>query len=104
LFLAVDGRSDARSARWLDPEELRDVARWLSDGRLTRRALRDRHEANLRMKRRIARSLGITPDGDASVLWTDEPIPRPLDSRLDRLGLLWHAPNGHVRILCRADR
>jgi len=103
FFLAVEGRSDARSARWLDPLEVRAAARWLSDARLTRRALLNLHEANLRMKQTLARQLGIDPTGAASVLWTDHRIPAALESRLNRLHLLWRDASGHVRILCRAD-
>jgi hypothetical protein len=102
FFLAVHGRTEARSARWLDPEELRDVAQWLSASRLTRRALRERHRANLRMKHRLARSIGIAPAGDSAVLWTRTPIPAALESRLNRNGLLWRASNGYARILCCA--
>lgn len=102
FFFAVHGRIEARSARWLDPDELRDLARWLSASRLTRRTLGERHQANLRMKLRLARSIGITPVGDASVLWTRKPIPAVLESRLNRAGLLWRASNGYARILCRA--
>jgi len=103
FFLAVDGPTDARSARWLDPGELRDVAKWLSGQGLTRRALHDRHLANQGLKHSIARRIGIPSNGTASVLWTGKPIPRSLASRLDRLGLLWRPGNGHARILCRAD-
>jgi hypothetical protein len=103
FFLAADGAADARSARWLDPEELRDVAAWLSSERLTRRALHDRHHADLRLKHRIARRLGISSHGAASVLWTDKRIPASLALRLDRRGLLWRA-DGCTRILCRAVR
>ena len=104
FFLAVDGRTDARSARWLNPQEVRDLAEWLSDKQLTRRALQDRHRANLHMKHRVARIIGIASDGDASVLWTDRQIPSSLESRLDRRGLLWRATDGHTRILCRDER
>jgi selenocysteine lyase/cysteine desulfurase len=103
FFLALEGRTDERSARWIDPRELREVAAWLSGEHVTRRALRDRHQANLRMKHRLARKLGVASDGDASVLWIRQPIPRALESRLARLGLLWHAEDGRARILCRAD-
>ena len=103
FFLALEGQTDERSARWLDPRELREVAAWLSDSQMTRRALRDRHHANLRMKQRLARRLGIAFDDDASVLWTRQQIPKALESRLERLGLLWHAADGHARIVCRAD-
>ena len=104
FFLAVDGRSDTRSARWLDPEEIREMADWLSSARLTRRRLRDRHQANLRLKHRLARSIGILPGGDASMLWTNAKIPSSLESRLSRQGLLWRAPGGYARILCRDER
>jgi hypothetical protein len=103
FFLAVEGRSDARSARWIDPLEVREVARWLSDVRLTRRALHDLHEANLRMKQMVARRLGVDPTGAASVLWTDQRIPRSLETQLNRHHLLWRDGTGHSRILCRAD-
>jgi hypothetical protein len=103
FFLAVEGRSDARSARWLDPREVRAVAHWLSDARLTPRALLTLHEANLRMKQTVARRLGIDPTGAASVLWTDQRIPRSLETRLNRRHLLWRDGAGHARILCRAD-
>jgi hypothetical protein len=103
FFLALDGHSEPRSARWLDPQELRDATQWFAEARLTRRALRDRHQANLRMKERLARTIGIASDGDASVLWTTRPIPGLVERRLNRLGLLWRATDGPARILCRAD-
>jgi hypothetical protein len=103
FFLAVDGHPDPRSARWIDPQELRDVAAWLTGARLTRRGLLDRHRANLRMKHRVAQRIGMAPDGDASVLWTGRQIPKSLESQLSRRGLLWHTADGFTRILCRAD-
>jgi hypothetical protein len=103
LFLSIDGQADARSARWLDPQEVRDVAEWLADARLTRRRLRDRYQANLRLKQRVARRIGIASQGDSCVLWTDRPVPTSLESRLKRQGLLWRAADGYARILCRTD-
>jgi hypothetical protein len=103
FFLALAATSDPRSARWLDPGELHRVAAWLSDRRLTRAALRSRHEADVRLRHRIARTIGIAAAGDVSVLWTDARIPRSLEARLARRGLLWPAGHGRTRILCRAD-
>jgi len=104
FFLAVEGRSDARASRWIDRQEVHMVARWLSDTRLTRRALLTLHEANLRLKQRVARRLGIDSTGAASVLWTDQRIPESLEARLNRHHLLWRDGIGHARILCRADQ
>lgn len=104
LFLAVEGRTDARSSRWIDPEEMHAMAAWLVDARLTRRALVDRHRANLAMRGRIAAQLGIDAEGPASVLWTDRKVPALLAARLARQGLLWRSDTGRTRILCRTDR
>jgi len=103
FFLAVDGRTDPRSARWLDPEEMRHVAEWFSEARLSRRGLLDRYRANQGMKDQVARRIGIASRGPASVLWTEKPIPGSLESQLNRLGLLWRAADGYARILCRTD-
>ena len=102
-FLAIDGAVDSRSARWIDPAALSETAEWLAAAGLTRRALLERHQANLQMKRRLARRLGIPPGDDSSVLWTNRPIPTTLDRRLTRRGLVWRAADGHTRILCRSD-
>jgi selenocysteine lyase/cysteine desulfurase len=102
FFLAVEDRAVPRSARWLDPEEVRTVAEWFSVARLTRRGLIDRHHANLRMKRTVARVLGVDPDGPASVLWTNRRMPESLE-RLERLGLVWRGRDGYTRILCRSE-
>jgi hypothetical protein len=102
FFLAIEGASDARSARWLRPQEIEDVAAWLADARLTRRAVRDRHRANLQMKARIVQALGISDDGPSSVIWTRRAVPESLESQLQRQGLIWRAER-HTRILCRAD-
>jgi selenocysteine lyase/cysteine desulfurase len=102
FFLGVEGESDGRSARWIDPEELHAVAKWLAEARLTRRMLVDRHDANMRMKQRLGQTLGIDAGGPASVLWTDRRIPKALQRRLNRRGLLWRA-DGHTRILCRSE-
>jgi selenocysteine lyase/cysteine desulfurase len=101
FFLAVERQTVPRSARWLDPEEVRAVAAWLAAARLTRRGLLDRHHANLRMKRAVAQALGVSPDGPASVLWTKKRMPELLE-RLERLGLAWRV-DGFTRILCRSE-
>ena len=102
FFLALPGETDPRSARWLDPEALRETAQWLAASRLTRQVLIDRHQENLRLRQRIARRLGVAVEDDSSVLWTNRPIPSALAKRLLRRGLLWRAA-GRARILCRAD-
>jgi hypothetical protein len=102
FFLAVDARSDPRSARWVDPLEVGRIARWLTDARLTRRKLDARHQGNLRMKQMLAETLGIDSRGDSSVIWTTARVPTPLRKRLESLGLIWRAGT-HARILCRAE-
>ena len=78
-FLAIDGAVDSRAARWIDPAALAETTKWLAAAGLTRRALLDRHQANLQMKRRLARRLGIPPGDDTSVLWIE-----PADSESAR--------------------
>lgn len=102
FFLAVDTPADPRSARWVDPLEVGRIARWLTDARLTRRKLEARHQANLRMKRTLAATLGIDSGGGSSVIWTTARIPTPRRKRLESLGLMWRAGT-HTRILCRAE-
>ena len=102
FFLSVDAPPDLRSARWVDPLEVERIARWLTDARLTRRKLEARHQANLRMKRTLAKALGIDSGGGSSVIWTTARIPAPLRTRLEPLGLMWRAGT-HTRILCRAE-
>ena len=102
FFLALDAPADPRSARWVDPLEVRRIAGWLSDARLTRRKLDARHQANLGLKRMLAETLGIDSRGESSVIWTTARIPAPLRKRLESLGLIWRAGT-HTRILCRAE-
>ena len=102
FFLAVDAPADPRSARWVDPLEVRRIARWLTDARLTREKLDARHQGNLRMKRTLAETLGIDSRGESSVIWTTARIPAPLRKRLESLGLIWRVGT-HTRILCRAE-
>jgi hypothetical protein len=102
LFLAVDAPADPRSARWVDPLDVARIGRWLADARLTRPKLAGQHQANLRMKRTIAETIGIESRGESSVIWTTARIPAPLHKRLESLGLMWRTGT-HTRILCRAD-
>jgi hypothetical protein len=102
FFLAVDAPVDPRSARWVDPLDVRRIARWLTDTRPTREKLEARHQGNLRMKRRLAQTLGIDSRGESSVIWTTARIPVPLRKRLESLGLIWRVGT-HTRILCRAE-
>jgi hypothetical protein len=103
LFLSVEAQGDRRSARWVDPLEVRAMAHWLSAARLTRLTLLDRYQANLRTKQKLARMLGVDADGAASVLWTQARIPTSIRRRLERAGLIWRADAGYTRVLCRAE-
>jgi selenocysteine lyase/cysteine desulfurase len=103
FFLSMHAQDQDRSARWADPREVHEFAAWLERARLTRARLHGRHEANLRLKQKLAAALGIDGSDRAAVLWTDAKVPTRLRRSLDRAGLLWQADARHTRVICRAD-
>ncbi|HWX42421.1 MAG TPA: hypothetical protein VN345_14820 [Blastocatellia bacterium] len=99
FFLATAEQQEQLLARWLDPREIQDAVEGLS--RLDRGTLASRHAQNLSLARQLGFELGVSEHVQSSILWLGEG--RPLPEWLARSGLVWKAPGGGVRILCRAE-
>lgn len=103
FLLALDLPAELLPARWLDPNEVCALARWLGKRRLTRRVLLRRHSANMAMARALAESLGYEEPPTNSILWVNKRLPTRIRRHFQRLGLLWELPENGSRVICRAD-
>lgn len=100
MFLGVpDG--EERSARWLDPAEIRRVAEWFNSNSLTREQILLRHERNIELRLRLDRFVQTQTPRNSAALWVRR-LPRELQV-LDDAGLVWRADVNGYRIMCRAD-
>jgi selenocysteine lyase/cysteine desulfurase len=104
FFLATETSNVSMLARWLDPVDLRSVARKLADLGVTREQLQERHRADMKLASDLASRLHSSQVPETSILWLEEDgLAGDAMEDLDELGLVWRLPGRGVRILCRSD-
>jgi hypothetical protein len=104
FFLATKASDVSMLARWIDPSDVLAVSRGLASLGVTPSRLRERHRADMRLARELARSVEPARVPQTSILWFEE---NELDGEtveeLDKFGLVWRIPGRGTRVLCRSD-
>ncbi len=102
FFLAVKGASSEPSSRWIPPDHIVALQRFLSRKRLSRTKLNLLHQRNMELANDLASRSDLCVAPKTSILW----FPKGTISRLPReladQGLVWEFSDG-TRVMCRAD-
>jgi hypothetical protein len=106
FFLATDGPSEERSARWIDPVELSKLLKWIKQKGTSRASLLERHKLNLSLALDIAHELKLSKKPASSILWIENNEVSPGNLLLKEIaskGLQWAPSTGGIRVLCRSE-
>jgi hypothetical protein len=90
------------AARWIQPEHLFELDRFVTDQRITPRRLATRHAADLELARALATVAGA-PEPETAILWIPDArlARRRLSARVRREHLAWDFPGEGTRVLCQ---
>jgi len=103
FYLAGTRPGRSLEARWVDPEAVTRIVEWCRSGKITRRKLLARHEADMALARLVAERCGV-PAPSTALVWLEsvEAI-RKVPAWAKDAGLLWRPPSGGARVMCRSD-
>ncbi len=97
-------RERGLSGSRVSPADILAVSRKLADLEMTRGALRERHQADMKLARNLASRLHLSELPETSILWLEEgELAGEVVAELEELGLVWRPPGGGTRVLCRSD-